>query len=346
MYGTTEESNMYRIDHTLSTEQNLVKLASANALYPFAAGDFELTDLEPISPTAGNEYSNTRAKLVGLPEGRLEGEQTVEYTRLTLPGSRPTAGDKLVSGNGDTHASIHARILARHRLVADEVVFTDPPRIPVGGETLAYRLNPKPDSQIYLPGELVIQVRNREAFDTADSSYFFGSPVGEYNGQPVYLLGSTAVGSYSANMLTKREVFANLLNLKRLKDDGEFTQDNLDLGLPQAGTIEGQSGNTLIQFSPGDGSPVNSGGYFLYTRQAVPLTITLNPGDADYDYYAGMKNELLYPAFMQKNKYPRDEFAFIRVLSTTAARTLEFTQVTPTFTVVTNAAVHKLILNN
>ena len=346
VYGITEESNMYRIDHTLSTEQNLVKLASTNALYPFLAGDFELKDLQGISPSEGNGNSNTRVTLEGLPEGRLQGEKTVEYTRLTLPGSRPSAGNKLVCGNADTHESIHAKILNRHRIVGEEVIFTDPIRTPVGGETLVYKLNPKPGSLLYAAGELAINVRNREGFDNADSSYFFGSPVGEYNGRPVYLLGSTAVGDYSSSMLTKREVFSNLLNLKRLKDDGEFTQDNLDLGLPAEGTIAGQSGNTLIRFDPAGDSPINSGGYFLYTRQVVPLVTTLNPGDPDHAYYAGMANNLLYPAFLQKNKYPRDEFSFIRVLSTTTARTVEFTQVTPTFTVVTNPAVHKLIINN
>ena len=141
-------------------------------------------------------------------------------------------------------------------------------------------------------------------------------------------------------------MFANLLNLKRQKDDGEFTQDNLALGLPEPGTLPGEVGNTLIRFDPGTDSLVNNSGYFIYNRVAVPTTVTLNRGDADYDYYASMSNQLLYPAFMQKNKYPRDEFSFIRVLSTTASRTLEYTQVTPTFTVVTNPAVHKLIINN
>ena len=188
VYGITEESNMYRIDHTLSTEQNLVKLASTNALYPFMAGDFELKDLQGISPSEGNDNSNTRVTLEGLPEGRLQGQVVQEYTRLTLPGSRPTAGNKLVCGNADTHETIHAKIALRHRLVAEELVFTNPARTPVGGETLTYKVDPKPGSLLYAAGQLVIQVRNREPFDNADTSYFFGEPVGEYNGLPVYRL--------------------------------------------------------------------------------------------------------------------------------------------------------------
>lgn len=339
---------MYRIDHTLSTEQNLVNLANTAALYPLKTGEFELNNLRNITPSAGNDFSNTAATLSGVPDSRLVGDTEVVYTRATVAAQRPTAGTRLTCLNADTHATILAKICERHRLVQEELIVTNPLHRPVGGQTLPYTVEARPGSQIYLNGgPLTIQVTNRDAFKSAPASYFFGAAVGEHNGQPVYLLPSTPLAEYSNSKIVKRQALLNLVNAKRLKTEALFRLDTINLGIPVAGSIEGQLGNTLVSFGPlGENTALDDGGYFLYTRHSAPQTGTLNPGGPNYAFYKSLTNALLWPGFIEKQNYPKDEFSLVRVISTVPSRVIEYLQNVPTYVVLPNSGDHTYTINN
>lgn len=328
---------MYRIDHQLSTAQNVVNLLNDKALHQMQANDFTLDALQPITPNAGNGMNNTQATLTGTPTGRLDGQSNVTYTRFGVAQSRPTAGTHILVASGDTHASVHAKICERHGLVAEEVTFIDPIRVPVGGEAMNYTVSAKANSPIYTPGSMVISARNNTPFTSAHPNYFYGSPVGTYLDKPVYLLPSTVLDLYSNHKINKRVALFNLMNAKRLKLDREMLPADLALGVPIAQGVSGQSGNTLVEFTPiGSNPALTEGGYFLYGRQALPDTITIPTTHADAAYYAGLSNELLYSGMVTKRFMPRDEYQFVRVVEIEGSRTVEYRQIVPSYIFVTN----------
>ena len=257
---------MYQIDHTKSTLENVVGMANDIAQYPIQAQDLTLGAMKVITPSAENNFSDTELALLAADPGQVLGDTFIQYKRLTIPTSRPNVGNKVYSLGSDTHEDIHAKIFDRLRLVGEEVVVTNPPRLPLGGEIQEYVLNAKPNSLLYAPGAYTIHVKNRDPYVAQVPNVFFGEPVATRAGRPVYLLPDLPRGSYIQAGRSERASFLKLLDYYANIESFQFTEDNLLLGTPVAGTQAGFSGNTFLDFEPGENSPLTEGGTFLYTR--------------------------------------------------------------------------------
>ena len=257
---------MYQIDHTKSTVQNVAGMINDIAQYPIQTQDFKIGALKAITPSEANGQSDTELALLAGDSGMVLGDTFIQYKRLTIPTSRPNVGNKVYSTGLDSHEDIHAKIFDRLRLVGEEVVVTNPRRLPLGGEIQEYTLNPKPGSLLYAPGAYVIHVKNRDPYVAQTPDVFFGAPIALRNGRKVYHLPSQPTATYMSAQGTEKQAFLKLLDLFADIESFKFTEDNILFGAPVSGTQNGFSGNTFVDFEPGENSPLSEGGTFLYSR--------------------------------------------------------------------------------
>lgn len=155
---------MYQVNHTLSAAQNLVNLLNTVYTNPaggkLSLGDFTHGNPGSITPTVGNNQSNTELTITGNSDANFYGSVNVQYKRFTLLENRPSAGTEVPYVEGDTHQDIHAKILLLHRIVASEVTFQDPVDFPAPGQSRDYVLTAIPNSTLYEAGSLTIQAVN------------------------------------------------------------------------------------------------------------------------------------------------------------------------------------------
>lgn len=258
---------MYQIDHTKSTVQNVAGMINDIAQYPIQTQDFKLGAMKSITPSAANGQSDTELALLAGDSGMVLGDTFIQYKRLTIPTSRPNVGNKVYSTALDSHEDIHAKIFDRLRLVGEEVVVTNPRRLPLGGEIQEYTLNAKPGSVLYAPGAYVIHVKNRDPYVAQTPDVFFGAPIALRNGRKVYHLPYQPRNVYITANRSEKQSFLKLLDLYADIESFTFTEDNILFGSPVEGTQAGFGGNTFVDFEPGDDSPLTEGGTFLYSRQ-------------------------------------------------------------------------------
>ena len=256
-----------KINAALTGDENLRALANTAVLErEFQPGDLHVKSVEAIEPTEENNLANTRAVLEGTPESQWLGQTTVEYIRLSVPDARPTGGTKLAVQDGATHETIRQQIIDNHQFVADQVVFTNPPRVPAGGETMAYTVAAKEGSPIYFPSSLVIQVRNKDPFSARSMEAFFGMPVDEFNDLPVYALVTLPLNAYGAYERSDLAGFAKLMTLSHPYQNVQITERDFVADLPGPYQIEGKPGDTAVLVSPKPGGIFTDTGYVFYRR--------------------------------------------------------------------------------
>lgn len=258
---------MYQVDHTQSEFDNFLALINQGAQYPLKPEEFVRGIMIGVTPTPENFYANTRVVLEAAnPVVPLERTQVI-YARLDLLKNRPSAGFSVFCTNDDSHEDIHAKILERHRLIASEVEFVNPVRRPEAGESLGYVVNAKAGSYLYF-GSMTIQARNtsEQLSDQVHPSYFFGNPVGSFNGRTLYAASSpmTMADDFD-NGKWGKDIFFDFLNRIKRSDapsDWEFNEGTFSVESKSANS----SNETVVEVTPLDGSFLSTPFALRYTN--------------------------------------------------------------------------------
>lgn len=311
-----------RIDSSKSTAENMLALVNAEAKFRYQPGAFTMGDPGAITPGPGNGMNNTQLLLSGLEAGGTTGSAIVRYTRQTVAENRPSAGNVVYSTNADTQASIHERIAEKHRLVLEELVFTDPFEPPPGSFEANYTVAAKANSKLYAPGSMTIKVINNDALPAKISPRWLFPYAGMADTRKAYDLKtagftieqlSPASGNYTTYGNTDKDNFAQLLNyvagrpgLLKAKD---FTLSApvYQQGFVNLPSIYGLAYYHAINFDVGAESQLSEGGvlyYSLYQYNAfagIPQAIkddqTINRGRRVFEYLKLPVDKIVFQAY-------------------------------------------------
>lgn len=257
---------MYQVDHTKSEIENFLGLINQGVRYPLKVEEFTRGGILNIQPNAGNNFSDTRVLLNATnPVVPMERTQVI-YARIALAKNRPSAGFTIFCDNTDTHATIQAKIIERHRLVASEVEFVNAIRVPEAGESLNYTVNAKAGSYLYT-GSMTILARNTDAVlrDQVHPSYFLGNPVGTADGVTVYAAPLPMARGDFNRTKTGQQVFLDFLNRVKTRtapNDEQFTLENSDV----TSLSNSSSSTSVVKVMPKTGSFVTQGFAVQYTN--------------------------------------------------------------------------------
>ena len=261
---------MYQIDHTKTEFENFLTLINQGVQYPLRPEEFTRGVMIGVQPTEENFFANTRVVLEATqPNVPMERTQVI-YARIDLMKNRPSAGFTIFCDNTDTHETIHARIIERHRLIASEVEFVNPVRKPEAGEALGYVVNAKAGSYLYF-GSMTILARNTstELNPKVHPSYFFGNPVGSFNGRTLYATSqSMTLADDFDNAVSGKEVFYRYLNRIKRTDvpmDWEFSETMVAAESKSANSTD----QTVVEMTPTEESFLLGDFALRYTNVAL-----------------------------------------------------------------------------
>ena len=309
-----------RIDASKSTAENLLRLVNSQAKIPYQDGDFTLGPPATITPGAGNGMNNTQALLSGA--GEKKGDVVVRYNRQTVQSNRPSAGNLIYCGNADTHASVHAAIAQKHRLVLEELVFTDPFEVPPGTFEANYTVAAKANSRLYAAGSMVINARNTDPLPAQLNPRWLFAYAGVSGSTDLYDLRASgksvsellpSQGNYATHLNNEKENFAQMLNFIAGRP-GLIKASDFTLGAPgYQGYFNNLSAlyTTAYQYqitiTPTQGSVLKSGGvlyYWLYSTWAfenIPADIkadtSINRGKRVFQYLGLPDEKVTWQAY-------------------------------------------------
>lgn len=257
------------VDQTKTGRQNILQMVRSNASMK-QYRDTDLVFSVPVaqSPATANGQKNTRLNITGRVPSRMPGTAIVNYDRLTLNTARPTAGNRIFINNTDTHASLLAKIVQQHRMVADQVVLTTQTRLPFGrGEELPFIVTPITNSLIYNPVPFTIRVRNNDRFIPRPSSEFFGASIATRGGLPVHTLSRTAFQSFANYIAPSIANFWKLMNFHQaFKHVFEITPKDGTTGALEIDNGNQVAANTYVRIDPRDNSVFTNSFYIFYCR--------------------------------------------------------------------------------
>lgn len=250
-----------------SASENLAALLTNSSTRLWLWDDIAFGTIQDVTPSAGNNQANSQVTVTGTAKSKMIGSQTIYYKRLSMADLQPGSGAALTIVDGDTHITVHNRILAKYRLVADQVMITPPATVPVGQETLNYGVTPIFGSWIYRGNTLLVPVKNTSQRPATNPANLFTYTGATRNGRKVYWIPPKTFAEIGDAAITSDELFFKLLNQAQpFGGDRPITAANTTIGTAVSGTQSGYAGNTFIDFTPGPNSPFTESGTFIYTR--------------------------------------------------------------------------------
>ena len=225
-----------RFNAAFSVQKNLVNLVNSKAQYPFPEDALSFGNPSAITPGAGNGNKNTQITATAAGSYGLIGSTTYHYNRSTLPNVRPLLGPQSnIDNTFTTHAAVQAFLAQRYGLAQAEVIFTNPIRVPIGGEELVYKLNPIANSKVYIPGEYAISVRNRSPMRNVDPVILFGATQ-TIDGNQAHSMETTlaTARTWARFGSDQKQNLMNMINAFLAKPD-LFKPEYVSLSTPVAG---------------------------------------------------------------------------------------------------------------
>lgn len=303
------------IDPQLSGRQNFHKVVDHAFAERVPMDLYYVHNIFGVGPYAGNDFSNSRALIRGVPGSGIVGETNVYYRRQLLAENQPGAGTRLyITNEITTHEQVLAALMARFKLVLDQLNVTLPRRVPFGGDRQNYTLSPKGDSVLYTGPALTVTVINTSAFVPVTPTALFGNPVALVGGRNVYTL--PAISSRS-NQPGERITFD--LTLDASVNTQSFKFAPTDLVLSNVRFSEDGLW-TLVDFEPGSTAKTTTGGTFRYQRREIRYQWFYLP--TSYQSFQGAE------FFLQGFRYlsmPSEKIVFGTFGLTGAYRRLNFT---------------------
>lgn len=168
-----------KYDRTKTVIENLLQLINASAKRTVLSSELTFGNPVAITPGAGNGNNNTQITATFVKgsgtTGAVNGSQsTIQYNRLTLANSYPTANRTIDITDADTLTTVKTKIAASQRLTEAEFSLSSS-TLPTASTTSSMPVDPVSNSKLYAPGQLVLTLNNTSAITYTFTGQFLMS---------------------------------------------------------------------------------------------------------------------------------------------------------------------------